>query len=329
MKPLADYFREVLGADVALRPCRGEHLPLFLAQTYELACGHIFGAECVFAIPSGGGAQRPTWHAKQREKMSAVLALPVVLVFHALSSRDRQRLIRQRVPFVVPFKQMFLPPLGIDLREWARPQGISGSAPRAQGVFTPTTQLVLLYALLREGQGELRSEELVNELGVSAMSVSRALRDLGMAGLMSRPPQGRRRPAQLTDERSVVWDKAQPFLTTPVRTRFLTTRDNVPHAQEAGLTALARVSSLAAPPERTVALGSETWRELRHDLPLEPTEDGVPAPGEVTIEVWAYPPKALSHGPSVDSLSLYLSLRDRGDERVELALEEAMEQVPW
>ncbi len=39
------------------------------------------------------------------------------------------------------------------------------------------------------------------------------------------------------------------------------------------------------------------------------------------VEVWTYPPTSLSRDNAVDPLSLYLSLRDHVDDRVEQARE--------
>jgi hypothetical protein len=47
------------------------------------------------------------------------------------------------------------------------------------------------------------------------------------------------------------------------------------------------------------------------------------------VEVWSYEPDLLSDGPAVDRFSLYLSLRDDTDERVQSALAEMMRGVTW
>jgi hypothetical protein len=50
---------------------------------------------------------------------------------------------------------------------------------------------------------------------------------------------------------------------------------------------------------------------------------------QVRMEIWAYSPGLLSDGPAVDPLSLYLSLRSSGDERVQQQLEELIAGVKW
>ncbi|MDD5037691.1 MAG: hypothetical protein PHE55_23420, partial [Methylococcaceae bacterium] len=47
------------------------------------------------------------------------------------------------------------------------------------------------------------------------------------------------------------------------------------------------------------------------------------------IEVWSYEPKYLGDNESVDPLSLYLSLRYSGDERIQQQLERLIQGVIW
>jgi len=47
-------------------------------------------------------------------------------------------------------------------------------------------------------------------------------------------------------------------------------------------------------------------------------------PGTLEIEVWSYAPILFAKDKLVDRLSLYLSLKESKDERVEAALEEMM-----
>jgi len=47
------------------------------------------------------------------------------------------------------------------------------------------------------------------------------------------------------------------------------------------------------------------------------------------LEVWSYSPGLFANGKIVDPFSLYLSLRDIKDERIESAMEKMMESVEW
>jgi hypothetical protein len=47
------------------------------------------------------------------------------------------------------------------------------------------------------------------------------------------------------------------------------------------------------------------------------------------IEVWSYHPRLLGDDRTVDPLSLYLSLRNSADERVQQQLEKLIEGIKW
>jgi hypothetical protein len=71
----------------------------------------------------------------------------------------------------------------------------------------------------------------------------------------------------------------------------------------------------------------EQWKafQQREDFAATAADD----PESQEVEVWSYNPELLSGGQIVDRLSLYLSLKDNEDERVEAALEHMMEAVSW
>ncbi len=323
---VAAHLQEVTGQPARLEPCPHTPLPAYLAHGFDLACGDVLGVACVFATPLRDTTRAPAALEKRLARLAEAFGRPAVLVLDDLPARDRQRLMARRVPFIVPFVHAYLPPVFIDSRERARPRGaFSGAAPET---LAPTTQLLLLHALLAEDAGDLYAQELTRALDVSAMSVSRALKELEAAGLITRPREGRPRPARLTHSKRATWQQAQPLLRSPVRARYLTAERPIPGALEAGLSALARLSDLAAG-EPTAALSTQAWRELEAELEPEPFRDGALEPHHTLVEVWAYDPRALTPGLHVDLLSLYLSLRDTHDERVEAALEQALEALPW
>lgn len=51
--------------------------------------------------------------------------------------------------------------------------------------------------------------------------------------------------------------------------------------------------------------------------------------GENEIQVWKYNPKMLSTEGVVDKLSLYLSLKDNEDERIQIELERLINEMSW
>lgn len=54
-----------------------------------------------------------------------------------------------------------------------------------------------------------------------------------------------------------------------------------------------------------------------------------PEPQSYEIELWNYSPLLFQEDDVVDRFSLYLSLQDNADERVQSALEKMMEDALW
>ena len=151
------------------------------------------------------------------------------------------------------------------------------------------------------------------------MSISRAARVLERAGLIQRSKDGRRRHLHVHGDPRAVWDRAQSQLRSPVRARSTVPVADLEGALDAGETALSQRTMLAPPPTRTVAVSAGVWSRhgTRHGDRAH--LDAIDEPGTMMVEVWTYPPTSLSRGHAVDPLSLYLSLRDHVDDRVEQA----------
>ena len=47
------------------------------------------------------------------------------------------------------------------------------------------------------------------------------------------------------------------------------------------------------------------------------------------MQLWNYAPNLFARDDTVDKFSLYLSLKDNEDERIQSALEEMMESIEW
>jgi hypothetical protein len=50
---------------------------------------------------------------------------------------------------------------------------------------------------------------------------------------------------------------------------------------------------------------------------------------ELLVEAWRYAPQLFAKDGCVDKLSLFLSLRDMADERVQAALNKMLEEMTW
>lgn len=320
---LKQHFSEVLSVSITLQPWAGQGaLPPFLRDPYAFVTAPILGTLCLFMLDLGTAHNAAATISKHLFEVSKRWNGEAIYVAAGIDSARRKRLIEQRVPFVVPGNQVYLPMLGIDLREHFH------SARGAPDSFSPSTQATLLHALCREVRAPLSLQEMAATLGYTSMTLSRAFDELEAAGIGRHWVEGRRRLMELAGPRRQLWDKAHPLLRSPVARRV--------HIEQAkggsvgliaGYSALAFYASLAAPRSPVVAVASIAWPRLRDRLQLG--EADAADPGLLEVELWFYRPEAIAGGPVVDRLSLYLSLAGANDERVEAALDELLEGMAW
>ena len=129
---LTRHFREVLSIGMDLKRWPGEaSLPAFLRETYAFLAARVLGAPCLFLVDR---AVHPTTPAAIRKHIFEVQKRwdgEVVYVAAGIDSARRKQLIDQKVPFVVPGNQVYLPMLGIDLREHFKKR------PGSRGIVEP------------------------------------------------------------------------------------------------------------------------------------------------------------------------------------------------
>jgi len=319
------YLRDTLGIPVVITPWREEErLPIFLRERYDCLLGQILDCPCLFVVDKGENEEAPAVVSRHMDQVRAKYHNPIIYVREHITSYNRRRLVEHRIPFIVPGNQMYLPHLGVDFREHFRKP-----RPR-QNELRPSAQAVFVYALL-EGTDNLGPTAMAERLGYTAMTMCRAFDELEAANLIVPMVSGRgkERNLRLAAPKVEVWKKAQSVLRSPVkasRTIRLPNNRELPGPQ-AGFSALAHYSMLVEPRNITIALSREEWKTLQQRGEAFNAFDS--EPGAILIEEWRYAPTFFARDGRVDRLSLYLSLRDIEDERIQSALEEMLEGMPW
>lgn len=322
---LERYLQDTLGITSTVTPWEeGRHFPFFLRDRYHFFKSQILGQACLFMLDKAEQEEPPATIRKHIGQVQTKWGDPVVYVRERITAYNRKRLVEQKIPFVVPGNQMYLPALGVDFREHFR------KPKPGEREINPSSQAVLIHALLRDTEN-LSPTILAAKLGYSAMTMSRALDRLDAAGIgkPSATGRGRDRRLHLVESRREVWEKARPLLKSPVKSchAIQMMQDRHLPGPQAGLSALAHYSMLAEPKNVVVALSRENWKSLRQrdDVELVMPDEAY----SMIVEVWSYAPTLFARDGLVDRLSLYLSLRDMADERIQVALDQAVEDVPW
>ncbi len=331
MQPLTTavrrYLNEVLGVSApGVRPwARANELPYFLRDAFEFSELELLGHPVVLAIGRAEQKQSLSEVRTWLDKVRALAGQPAVYVTDALASYERRRLIEQKVPFIVPGNQLYLPDLGLDLREYFRRR-----APATEAALSPSAQAMLITALLHQPwQAEWQPSTVAVALGYTPMTLSRVVKELTGAGLATAYTVGRSRWLRMEQPARQTWERAKLVLRSPVKRTVWVLPDGLAAnrvGRLAGLSALASYSMLAEPKWPVYAVSAAEWKEATDAGVRELPE---PVAGAQEWQLWSYSPALLPGAATVDPLSLTLSLEDNVDDRIQLALDELKGQLPW
>lgn len=306
------YITETLGLRVTYATWDfAKDMPYFIADRYEITKITIGTVDALMItlkieFPTVGTLQK---HIARIQKSDA---LPVVIKLESITKYRRDALIKAGIPFVVPGKQLYLPFLGTVLSE-------RFDSETAEVVkLIPSAQALFLYYLYSK-QDRFYINEAVKDLQYSAMSVSRAAKQLVQTGLFEETKEGVQKILVAKHDRVEMTRQMQQYLINPVKRRIYVPKERVPaDCKLAGFSAMAEYSMLNAPAVPCYAA------DVSAKLKGMPTL--LNADTQVEVEIWKYDPAGLSKGAYVDPLSLTLSLQENADERTEEAIEEILEK---
>lgn len=313
------YLQETLKIDIHPRQWKDRSkLAFFLTDTYDFYETSLFNQACLLMIDRSNTEITPGTIRKHQEQIQKTWKGSIIYVQSALSSYNRKRFIEHHIPFIIPGNQMYLPQCGIDLRELFRK-----THTKKDSGFSPSTQAVVIYALLDKTNEKLTASILAEKLGYTLMTMTRALNELKSAEIGEFHREGREHFWTFLDKKTL-WKRAKPFFQNPIKKKIWV--KNHPFKHFAGLSALSHYSQMTPPILPIFAIGQNKWALIKQSSIKE-----IPSSEEASaeLEIWNYDPELFAKEGFVDPISLYCSLEANTDERIELSLEEMMEKMKW
>ena len=309
-----EYLKTVLDIQVTYKSIEDLHLPNFIMSRYRIRKVFMDSVEAFFLYPVTELEEAGTLkkHISRIQKMKNI---PVVLILKQLTYRQKEYLLREKVPFVVDGKQIYLPFMAVWLQERSDAEKIDKKE------LLPASQMVLLH-FIYHGSGKQIMSHAVTDLELTSTSVSRAVRQLEELGLMRTEKDGVQKVlcSELSPEE--LFKEAHDNFQNPVkRTVYIPLNQIQDTLLKSGYTALAGYSMLNEP--NVVCYASDSISRW-NSVSTKKLQNGQT---QVAVELWRYDPKKLSGTDTVDPLSLVLTLENDADERVEEAVEEILDQV--
>ena len=183
-----------------------------------------------------------------------------------------------------------------------------------------------LYLLYQKECYVLKSVA-ADSLGLTGTSITRASEQLVAMGLIEQEKVGKEvRMFQKSSSKELL-KKAKPYLISPVQKKMVVKAKNLSvQGLKAGETALSEYSMLNVPKLRTVAVYKGA---IECDVLEEVDARWEEEQELVLLELWKYNPLLFEKEGKVDQISLACSMADCKDERVEMAVEEMLEELVW
>jgi len=309
------YAAEILGVEIQTKPWKhAAELPAIISRAYDFSEVTICGVKCLSIRPVGELAALPTLK-KHLAIISKAANTPVVAKLDGINSRQRKALIAEQIPFVVENTQIYLPFLGVALQERYAAQRTSSEK------LAPSAQLFFLQ-FLYSGDAEILTGDAGKALGISPMQVTRAVRQLETLGLVTGTSDGIFKSISSNLDKAELFKKAQPHLINPVRRRIYVDKADLPAGLPlTGESALSELTMLNPPSTEVRAYFGKVGDLRGTDILIDNDT-------QAEVEIWLYEPDKLTQKRGVvDALSLFLSLDDADDVRLETERDELLARI--
>lgn len=298
-------------------------LPLYLKAERKYSVLYIEDTELLL-IRMESKAFNLTAFRKQLKKLHEYWCGDVVLCFERLTAYQRKALVENKISFIVPESQLYLPALGIVLQER------TASGKKEVSKLSASSQSLLLYFLYHNEKAPLKKVDLSKRLGVSAMNITRAVQELCSLNLVEVQRTGRSDYVLPVRFGKQLYDSAKQYLIDPVQKRiFVTMRNEFIDLPLSGESALAERTMLNIPATPCRAIDRKTYRHYQ-EMGMDCIDPAwYSGTDYIELEIWKYDPMMYAENGVVDIISLASAFANTKDERIEIAVEEMLEGYKW
>jgi hypothetical protein len=330
MKHVLKYLSEVLGINTTVNPIaksNQEHLPMYITETFKLYNINLFNKELVFAQLTNDEGMSILQIEKQLQQIQKQLNKTVVVVLDTIKSYNRKRLIEKKINFIVPGKQMFLPDLLIDLRE---------SYPRDNAIkekLLPSAQMLIIYQLLSSDLvwkiQEHSFKAIAQKFDYTPMAITKAIENIKSHRIIDVIGE-KEKFIRFRYDKKALWEKIKNenlFVTPVIKTVFVDEKPRGLTLLKSNANALSTFSDLNPSNQVFYAIEKDDFYRLKKNNELVNPN---PIEGKYALEIWKYKPVNFVRDMTVvDPLSLFLSMQNNNDERIDMALDQMLKRYIW
>ena len=248
------------------------------------------------------------------KRLEELIYMPIAFLFQNLQFVERNRLIERGVYFIVSDKYAYLPFLIINTREVVQKKAEELSA---------VAQYILLYHLQVGSLNGASMTELEKKLPYTYVTISRAFKALDDLQLCKiTKDENRNKRIYFDDEPRDIWGQVLPYLKSPIkRVVYCDSIKGDMSLVYGSITALSHYTHLNPDEVNTFVMDTKQFKAMQEEKAFENLNA---SEGNIRMEIWNYPPLLQDYA---DPLSLYLTLKDDKDPRVEKELETMIDRL--
>lgn len=294
----------VAGVNVTLEELQKKELKGVVVDDiarFKFYRARIIGINFVLIVSKLTDNETPANCAKISSRLTAAMSMYIVFYFPSLKFYERQRFIEKQLFFITGRGDAFLP--NMILSSKTKKKEVSN--------LSASAQFLLLYHLQQMKLEGLSVSEIADMFKqYSYVSIAKAVENLESIGICEcKKDLSRSKRISFLAEGQELWKMSRKYMSSPVKeVKYC---DAIPSVkfQYSGISALASYSMIAPDEIPTIAVYSGCFNDSDF-MGLNDFD------GNVKVEIWRYP--EIDKGTNVvDKLSLFLSLEDDPDPRVD------------
>ena len=315
-------YKKLFGIDFNKTEMNVSDLPVYLTARRSFFKMYFSEMEFVLVMVS----ETEKFGVLAFEKQAGIIAekygIPVAFGFDNVTRAQRDSLIEKNIPFISESGQLYLPFLGVALRDrFVQPKKVNKEK------MMPATQALFLYLLYYSNGNPVLKKDAAKALGVTRTSITRASNQLDSMGLIVQKMYGKECHMYANGQGLQLFEKAKSYLINPIQRSIMVKLqkqyEQYPLSSES---ALAEQAMLNIPkiPARAVYKAEIVAEEIQ-DIDVRWNTDG----DVMQLELWKYVPDLYAKNGIVDPVSLYMCFENNADDRIEGAIEEYLEGYKW
>lgn len=294
---------------------KSDQLPFYILNNFSIQKATFNDIECLSLTPH---EELPTLSAlkKQIAVIKKVEDIPVFINLNSISHFRKQNLIENKIPFILKDKMVYLPFMATLLTNERCEENTKIEK------LTLATQLLFIW-MLYQNTDEFYISEALETINVSNMTLTRAYRQLCGTKLFAEHKNGRKIYLTTHLNKLDLFKQMKPYLQSPIKKHgFILNSDIDNHMMLSGESALSQYTFINPPKIKTYAIGKVNSNHITIQKEYYLQEE------QVELQIWDYNPLLFSQDQkNIDKISLIISLLDNMDERLDMEIEQLLENI--